>query len=231
MRTFDIILISLLIVLIVVNIAFISLKPVEKETTKKVTNFTTSGIILDSKPNLPSYLPNSDFIFSKSAWLSNENIPPGLPEVVVEQTFGWKSNGYVEMDEKPDGRAGIVILHPVSENMPRYIETKEFVLPSSGYILIGFANLAGKLSYAGDGNADNLFKVYVIDSNTGFRIKIDEFVISPEDGWKDIAYPISEIAKDLSGKKVKIRVEGWAGGPKNLWWGEWGAIDYIDVIS
>jgi hypothetical protein len=236
MRTVELGIIGLLLILIVTNFFIISKlseiskftqKITEPLTTKPKPTFKTSGIILDNKPvSLPNYIINSDFIFPENGWLSNEAIPPEYQnETILQQTFGWKSNGYVKKDEM--GRKGVIFLHPVSETLPRYLETPEFLLPDSGFVVIGFAN---QENFGGKGHGDNVFKVYVVDPNKGLSIKIDEFVISNQDGWKDIAYPIKTLLSEFSNKKIKIRVEGWSGG-EYPWYGEWGVVDYIDVIS
>ena len=184
----------------------------------------TTGIILANKPKLKNYIPNADLTFQYDGWLSQEDIPLEFKdEPIIQQTFGFKSNGFATNDEFK-GRKGIVVLHPVDTNKPRYLETPEFLLPDSGFLVIGFAN-------RGFGSSDdNVFKVYLIDTNKKLSIKIDEFVISGKDGWKDIAYPIKTLLSEFSNKKVKVRVEGWAGG-QNIWMGEWGIIDYIDIVD
>jgi hypothetical protein len=240
MRIFELGVIGLLIILIITNLYVISsTEKVSSQLTSKIENLTqssntkskttfkTSGIILDTKPNLPNYISNSDFIFPESGWLSDEAIPPEYKNLtILKQTYGWKGNGYLTIDEMM-GRKGIIYIHPISEGLPRYIETPEFLLPDSGFVVIGFAN---KEDFGGRGHGDNVFKVYLIDTNKKLSIKIDEFVISNKDGWKDIAYPIKTLLSEFSNKKVKVRVESWAGG-EYAWYGEWGIVDYIDVIS
>jgi hypothetical protein len=102
-------------------------------------------------------------------------------------------------------------------------------LPRNGFIVIGFSNLAGKLSYAEPclrGRADNGFLVYIVKDDEKFLL--DEFVLSASEGWKDVAYSIKDLS-NFHGSEIKIRIESWAGGDLP-WCGEWGAIDYVDVV-
>jgi hypothetical protein len=167
--------------------------------------------ILNSKPVIRNYIENADLIY---------------PLISLKD---WQLNGFVEVYENTTKRSGIVILHPLSINEPRYIETPYFVLPRNGFIVIGFSNLAGKLSYAKpclQGQADNGFLVYIVKD--GEKFLLDEFVLSASEGWKDVAYSIKDLS-NFHGSEIKIRIESWAGGDLS-WCGEWGAIDYIDVV-
>lgn len=215
-KKFDIVLILLLIILTIASVMLISI-------------YSGLGTVLKEKPRLPGYVVNSDLIFSEDGWFSEEMIPAEESTLgVLEDTFGWKSNGFLKVNEDSSDRGGIAVIHPISRDVPGYLETPEFVLPPDGYIIIGFANVNSYLM-GGKKETDNIFKVYVTTYDKGVKTKtkIDQFLIMEKDGWRDIEYPISEF--EAEGTRATIRVEAWAGG-RDRWWGEWGGVDYIDVI-
>jgi len=232
-RKLDIVLISLLLLLMVFN-GFLLFYPYKSsQISKEPEVFYSGGMILPEKPSLPGHIPNSDLFFASDGFISSENLPSNSPKEFVKDTMGWKGDAWwSEQTQEIDGRNGFLVSHPFSKDKCRYVETPKFTLPADGYVIIGLANGEGKLDYTGSNPemADNVFKIYLVDVKRNIKFPLDAVTISSEDGWKDIAYEISklEIFKE---SEIQIRVENCAGGKLHPYWGEWGVIDYIDVIS
>ncbi|MEO0301800.1 MAG: hypothetical protein ABIM98_07505 [candidate division WOR-3 bacterium] len=236
MRKLDVVLISLLLIFITWNIILqyelVKLKG-EKNKENIILQYGINRKVLKNKPVLSEYIPRSDLTLEEGGWFSKEGIPPTeVNYSLINNTYGWKSNGWLELRNNTPNRKGIAVIHPINIKIPRYIETPEFVVPSYGNLVIGLANGNCNLdvSYLNciDRNLDNIFRIYVVDEEGNVIAKVDELTVKAGDGWLDIMYPIQSL-KIKPGTKAKIRVESWAGG-NELWNGEFGIVDYIDIL-
>ncbi|MEM5831007.1 MAG: hypothetical protein QXJ14_03785 [Candidatus Aenigmatarchaeota archaeon] len=128
-----------------------------------------------------------------------------------------------------DGESGIIILHPISKDLPRHLGT--FILlndTKKNYTLqVKVGNVAGKIDIAQKtGCDDNVFEIYLSDIfSSGDTYPIDKFIVNSEDGWVYREYNLNE----FRGKKLYLEILSKAGGPCGNWKGEWGAISYLNV--
>jgi hypothetical protein len=181
--------------------------------------------VLSEKPRLSGeIIKNPDFIYSGEGWFSDED--PTSPFIFLKRDkIDWKSNGRY-LNGTFQERTGLVILHPVNKTKGRYVEQTVF-LPSrkKHYLVFGLQNAANYISPTDC--SDNIFKVSIIDETKKEEKVIFYESINANDGWKDFCVDIS----DFAGKNVTVKLEGLAGGPCGDWKGEWGEVDYIDILS
>jgi hypothetical protein len=146
---------------------------------------------------------------------------------VKRDSIDWKSNGKYFIGPY-QGRMGVVLLHPVNKTKGRYIEQTVFLpyLPFLGkyYLVLGVQNAANYISPTDC--SDNIFRVIIRDESRNVEKIIFERVVNAEEGWKDFCIDIS----DFANKNITIRLESLAGGPCGDWKGEWGEVDYIDIL-
>lgn len=172
-------------------------------------------------PKEKGYFMVPDLIFGKNdkpfAYISEQENPDLL-----------ESNGYYVYGPV-DNEYGVIVLHPISKDLPRYIGT--FILlndTEKTYILqIKVANIAGKISFAPSTNCnDNIFEVYLSDIfSSGDTYTLDKITVNSEDGWVYKEYNLN----DYKGKQLYLQILSKSGGPCGDWKGEWGAIGYLNV--
>lgn len=184
-------------------------------------------VSLSKKPILEGkFVSNPDFNFSKYArWLPQSTIPEGYTYRERLNETSWKGDGFVV--RYLDERYSVVIIHPVDVQTGRYVEQTVF-LPKNGknyYLVFGISNRADTLGPTEC--SDNIFKLVVIDKHTNKTYTLFQESINSKEGWKDFAIDISKFA----GKEITIRLESLAGGPCGDWHGEWGTVDYIDILT
>lgn len=197
------------------------LKPFFKE-------FELKKNVLVSKPTLSGkIISNPDFHYPDCGWLSPQEDPSFASDPLLEQA-DWLSNGWYE-NIIIDGRSDTIVIHPLSVETGRFIE-RSVSLPVGSYkLVVGVANIRGKISYATTPEIENygdvLILVKIMDVSKG-RWYIDTILVDNTEGWKDIEY---DLKNKFSDKDIIIRIESNAGGPHGDWDGEWAAIDYIDI--
>ena len=139
-----------------------------------------------------------------------------------------ESNGYY-IYGPVDGDYGIIILHPISKNLPRYLGTYiNLNNTNKNYTLqIKVANIAGKVSFANSSNCnDNIFEIYLSDIfSSGDVILIDRITANSKDGWIYKEYNLN----GYRGNWYYLEILSTAGGPCGNWNGEWGAIGYLNI--
>lgn len=185
--------------------------------------------ILSGKPPISGEIvKNPDFMYPSSGWLSAENMPAG--EVVLTRTeIDWEGNGFYT-NETIEGRDGIVIIHPISIRLGRYLEQKVYLSPTREYLLnIGLANIAGKVRYAQATGCDDVgFRITIKDLDTGTSKIIFSTVVNSDEGWKDFSILLGS---KYSGRNINLNIESYAGGPCGDWRSEFAAVDYIDITE
>jgi len=145
-------------------------------------------------------------------------------------------NNAIWYNQSIEGRSYLVLIHPKSETEVRYIEQTVSLPAGKKYHLnIGLANVQGKAKVIDPiipidienvvECADNGFRVKITSS--GQEKTIADLIVNAKDGWKALSYDISSYA----GQTITVRVEGYAGGPCGTWSVEWGAVDYIDIVT
>lgn len=218
---------AILLVLIAALVAVKYLPKTGGATQSSDGTMPFSGIVLPGKPALSgSIVDNPDFNFTGYGWLYS---PPAWRILADRTTFNestrWEGTGWVS-NSTYGGRTGIILMHPVTVSEGTYVN-QTVVLPTGKtyYLVFGLANLAGY--FGPTGCDDNIFKVSIIDANTGSTEVLFNGVLNAKDGWKDYMISISKYA----GKEITIRVDSLAGGPCGMWAGEWGSLDYVDVLS
>jgi hypothetical protein len=183
--------------------------------------------VLSSKPTLSGkIIKNPDFKYSSEGWLSNEDAETSV--FVKRDTIDWRSNGKYFIGPF-QGREGIVLLHPVNKTKGRYVEQTVYLPPLSlfgkYYLVFGIQNAANYISPTDC--SDNIFRIVIRDESNKKIETIFERVMNAEEGWKDFCVDIS----DFANKNITIRLESLAGGPCGDWKGEWGEVDYIDILT
>lgn len=182
---------------------------------------------LTEKPSIQSVIvSNAELVFNESGWISPTSEDLLLAPGRIKDTGSWKGNAYYSIDSTTLGiDESIIIAHPISETEPRYLE-QDIFLPDKKdlYVVIGIRNVGKKTSSAEC--TDNIFIVVVKDEN-GTRDILAEIIVEDTGEWLHYALDVSR----FQGKKVTLRLESWAGGPCDTWNGEWGLVDYIDVID
>ena len=222
----------LLTVVIILGIVIVGLfvynRLLESQHVSIIQEYILPYTILPEKPSLyGEIIKNPDFIYEGSGWFSYEDLPEGR-SVLQRSEIDWQSNGYYH--ESAGNRNGVMVIHPVSKEKERYVQQTVFLPTGKEYQLVfGIANLEKYLdkTYNPELCYDNVFKILLIDKETGEGKIIFRERLTTNDGWKDFSIDISEFA----GKEITIRLEGLAGGPCGDWFGEYGSVDYMDVIS
>lgn len=220
-------LIAIIFFILIVGLSLIVYGSFLLTRSSKQQSFSFDVISLSTKPRLEGRVVfNPDFNFSEyGKWLPQSTIPEDCRyKGRLNETF-WKGDGFVV--RYLDERYSVVIIHPVDKQTGRYIEQTVF-LPKNGknyYLVFGISNRADTLGPAEC--SDNIFKLVVIDKHTNKTYTLFQESINSKDGWKDFAINISKFA----GKEITIILESLAGGPCGEWRGEWGAVDYVDVLT
>ncbi len=183
-----------------------------------------------SKPSMAdSILSNPDFIYPESGWITQQFDEDLKDEPYLTQ-FDWDSDGWYE-NTSFYGKTDIILIHPKSEEIGRYIE-QEMVLEEGNYKL--FVGVSNNRNYILDpqglldvGYGDVVILVKVKDVSND-RWYTESFVVDSNDGWKDLEY---ELNINQPSADVVIRVESKAGGSHSSWDGEWAAVDYIYLAN
>ena len=190
-----------------------------------------SGIVLPQKPTLSGAIVNaSEFDFGDYGWIKYEDGSVDTRDMdTFQRVLGvgtkWHGNGWAA-NSTYGGTKTLVVIHPFNTTESRYIEQTVTLPPGKTYYLVfGLANIAGY--FGPTGCDDNVFNVSVSDASTGVSDVLFNNVLNAKDGWKHYMVGISKFA----GKTVTIRIDGIAGGPCGKWAAEWGAVDYVDVLS
>jgi hypothetical protein len=183
-------------------------------------SFSTKSVKFTKKEGELFLMP--DLIFGKVdkpfTWVLKEENPDLL-----------ESNGYY-MYGPIDGEYGVILLHPISKDLPRYLGT---YIPlndtKKSYVLqIKVGNIAGK-SYISPPPItcnDNIFEIYLTDIfSSGDTYLIDRITVNTKDGWVYKEYSLD----DYKGKKLYLQILSKAGGPCGDWEGEFGAISYLNI--
>lgn len=182
---------------------------------------------LAEKPSLQSTIvSNAELAFDTNGWISPTSEDLLLAPGQIKDVGAWKGNVYYSIDSTTLGiDESIIIAHPISESEPRYLEQSVFLPDKKDlYLVIGIRNAGKKTSSAEC--TDNVFVVVLKDEN-GTRDMLAEIIAEDTGEWLHYALDISR----FQNKKMALRLESWAGGPCDTWNGEWGLIDYIDVID
>jgi len=190
-----------------------------------------SGIVLPNKPKLSgSIVDNPDFEYGDYGWLAYANGSVDTRDLgantrVLGIKTNWSGNGFAA-NSTFYGRNTVVVIHPFDTAESRYVQqTVALPVGKTYYLVFGLANLAAY--YGRTGCDDNAFKVSILDKSDGTVDVLFEDALNTKSSWKDYMVGISKYA----GKEITIRVDGIAGGPCGMWAGEWGAADYVDVLS
>jgi len=195
----------------------------------KVPEITSEQQIFElvQKPPLQSKIvSNADLIFNQSGWFGSRPADILRVNLTLPDTGAWKGNGlYINYSSRLV-LEDIIILHPISEYEPRYLE-QTIYLPNEKklFLILGLRN-AGMIAT----NAtctDSIFKVFLTDINRQVTNKLTEFVVEDKGELTHYAVDISQ----YKNRPVTIRLESWAGGYCGIWNGEFGIVDYIDVIN
>ena len=160
---------------------------------------------------------NSDLAFNGHDWIEYRGYEMNNPSY-SSLFHPWSGNGYYVDNVIPEGsdKEGIVIIHPISETIPRYLAQDITLLEKGNYYLVAeVANIADYVENPCMGGcSDGVIKIEI----TGPTSKATfEKVLNSLDGWQIIALDISKYA----GKSITFRIEGHAGGPCSDWCGEW----------
>ncbi|MEM7823488.1 MAG: hypothetical protein QW633_02450 [Candidatus Aenigmatarchaeota archaeon] len=202
---------------------------------------------LSGKPKLDkSLLKNPDFFYPARGWLlvlSNDTleyyreIDPVAWEnrwyesrrPLFRDVVEWESSGYYD-NQTIDGRENIIVIHPIDEKNPGYLQQETFLPKGKRYKLyFGLTNIAGKVIYASSTGCDDVgFKIKIIDKNTGKSDVIADVIIDSRSGWRDFSY---DLGSKWTGKYIIIRIESYGGGPCGNWSGEWAAVDYVGIVE
>lgn len=124
---------------------------------------------------------------------------------------------------------GIIVLHPISRDIPRYLGT--FLLlndTNKRYILqIKVGNIAGKISFAEPTQCnDNIFEILLSDIfESGDTYLLEKIEVNSNDGWVYKEYDLT----NLKGKNYYLVILSKAGGKCGNWNGEWGAVSYLNL--
>jgi hypothetical protein len=213
---------TILIVIVIVGLVYFI-------SSKVYVSFPVT--LLNEKPLLSGqFIKNPDMIHSSSGWLSPipENI---ILEPNVVNNSDWEGTGYAAFNSEPlAGRIGIVVIHPISRDVGRYVE-QSVNLPTGEYVLyVGLADTAGLDGhgiYKGD-CADVGIKVTINDINTNKSYTVFDKIIR-NGRWYD--YSI-DLGSTFGGHNIRIRVESYnADGGCGSWNGEWATVDYIDIVK
>jgi hypothetical protein len=139
----------------------------------------------------------------------------------------WYTDGIYKKYYPRLAEEGILILHPYNVTMPRFL-SQNITLYNYSYVLLARVAHIGNLAKY---NSSECFKLYgcvdaeikikVTDIETKREETIYDGIIDSRDGWKDIKIDISK----YKGKNITFKIEGWAGGPCDVWCGEWAAVD------
>jgi hypothetical protein len=164
-------------------------------------------------------------LFQEKGYLSEEDREKEYP--VIHQA-DWKSNGFAGPGWPSLGREGIVLLHPPSTTKSAYLQQRIYLPNTSSnyYLVLGIANIA-KMEFGMVGCEDNIFRVYLQPTEEEKSYKILEREVNADEGWMDLGIDISP----FKGKELIVRVESVAGGRCREWYGEYGAVDYIDILT
>jgi len=189
---------------------------------------TFEKTILAEKPDLSgSVISNPDLIYDDYGCIGGSQPGDACSRFLEIDT--WDGNGFYDNDTI-DGRFGYIVLHPIDEETPRYMETALEVPEGDSKLVVGASNIVGKVTYTSDDYIDSevydvFLNVVVADSSTG-NVYSDSTVLYGDDGWKDIQYDMS----GFSGREVTIRIEGFDEDSYENWAGEWAAVDYVGLI-
>ena len=182
--------------------------------------------ILEEKPTLVGkIIKNPDLIFSVPSEFRNKKIA----FYNLTDTAGWSCDGSYYRGSI-GGREGIVNIHPWDLKKGKYLEQEVFLPSGKRYVLnLGVADVAGRVYYAGPTHCDDVgIRVIIRDLENKSEDVIFDTVVNSLDGWRDFSI---WLGSRYSGKRIKVRVESYAGGPCGDWAGEWAAVDYVDIIE
>lgn len=184
---------------------------------------------LSQKPRLEGrFIKNPDFVYKGRGWLSSSGW--SYPFILLKRNeTDWRGNGWHE-NMTIDGRDNVIVIHPIDTKNGRFIEQEVYLPKGKSYrLLIGIANIASKIFYAKETGCDDVgIKVVIIDKDSGEKTEVFNTIVNSLDGWMDLAV---DLRNRFSGKKIIVRVESYAGGPCGNWRGEWGAVDYVDIVE
>jgi len=209
--------ISLILGLVILSL-IVYLPGLNGSTSEQESEFTKK--ILSSKPTLSGEITtNPDFMYGNTNWFTDNGNP-----VLERPEIDWESDGWYD-NRTVDGRSDIIVIHPLDPRSGRFVQ-RDISLPNGSYeLVVGIADIAGKISYAEPTDCNDVgFLIKIIES--GSTNIISDEIINSEDGWVDLSFDITEFAE----KAVTIVVESYAGGPCGDWGGEWAAVDYIDIV-
>jgi len=138
-----------------------------------------------------------------------------------ETFYPWKGNAAYFLDGYPPGvgKEGVVSVHPFNITTPSYL-SQDITLGNDDYIIVAtIANIAGYIDPCEC--SDVIFKIKIVDLDTGVEEKIYENEINAAGGWRTIYLNIS----DYKNKNIRFVIEGHAGGMCGDWCAEFGAVD------
>jgi|GEM_PF-4257311 len=225
----------LLVVLILIFIIFFVFRfSVNLSVQKKIEETEIKGLVTPRLFQLEGkFIQNPEFLSDKY----NKYFPLFNSFLIIkalDTNFSkWECSDWkVQYERGPIwGREGVIWIHPVDVNKPRWIETTAELNTNAKKItlVVGLANINGKVIYAYPpvDCADNGFKIKIFDLNDNTEKVLYDGIVSDKDKWVDLSFDVTE----YKNHKIKIRIEGYAGGPCGNWFGEHAAVDYVDILE
>jgi len=175
---------------------------------------------------VPATILNPDFEYSGSGGaLTNDDwmgYAYWYPELTDEFTQGL---GIVN-----DGTKTVVVMHPLSPEtsvmiwQPLSIDmTKKYVLTIR---MRNIAACAPDESSCGDSIVNIRLTRWHLE-----EIQIDRSILDTRNGWVEKTYDITKFIQESPNFRDQtlayLVIDIQAGGPRDVWWGEWTAIDYV----
>jgi hypothetical protein len=215
----------------VVSTSFITTATTEVLTTKQtVTEVSYTEVWNPHTPRVwnpvPAAILNPDFEYSgNGGTLTNDDwmgYAYWYPELTDKFTQGL---GIVN-----DGTKTVVVMHPLSPTtsvmiwQPLSIDiTKKYVLTIR---MRNIATCAPDESRCGDSIVSIRLTRWELQD-----IQIDKTVLDTRSGWVEKTYDITKFIRESPNFKEQtlayLVIDVQAGGPRDVWWGEWTAIDYV----
>ena len=212
-----------------------------RTTTRTITEVTYAPIKVPFKPDLwekwpPTTILNPDFQYD-----SNESgvIPCtdwcGYAIWMPKLSEEYRPKGlYIVLD----GTETVVILHAPSSSTPARIYQPLYINASKRYIITIRARNIADCSPGEDRCGDSILVLKLTAGWDEKDIEIARITLDTRKGWIERSYDITNLIRKsdyLTYHRKEglawtwLVIEAWNGGPRDNWWGEHIAIDYVKL--
>lgn len=204
-------------------------------TTRTITKISYRPIRVPYEPDIwkdwpPKTILNPDFEYEKGSvgvlpcndWCGINVI--WFPELTENFTKGL---GIIN-----DGTKTVIVIHPLGENQPSMLCQPLLINNTKQYILSIRARNAAVCNPNDSGCGDSILVIKLIPE-MGEEIKVAKLLLDTRAGWIERNYDLTDLIRKAEYFEERslawLVIEAQAGGPRGNWWGEWIAIDYIEL--